>query len=114
MARRSTQTPRIVCTGYELTEPLRRYLEVGHGMDPSGDLFISLGDDDHDEEDYDDDGDYGEDGKMDEKGLAAQREAELVSSCQICFSLVRQVAPAEVRKALEIPYCEFPEVLCLV
>ena len=54
MAQRSTQVPRIVCTGYELTEPLRRYLEVGHGMDPSGDLFISLGDDDHDEEDYDD------------------------------------------------------------
>ncbi|TBU31438.1 hypothetical protein BD311DRAFT_118949 [Dichomitus squalens] len=42
MAIRITYMPRIVCTGYELTDALRRYLEVGHGVDFAKELAIAI------------------------------------------------------------------------
>ena len=55
MARRVIRMPRIVCTGYEVTGALRRYLEVGLGLNIGGNLFINVDDDDVDEESDDDD-----------------------------------------------------------
>ena len=115
MARRVIRMPRIVCTGYEVTGALRRYLEVGLGLNIGGNLFINVDDDDDDDEDDDDDDedeDYKEDRRMDEKALAAQREAQTVRSCQKYFSVVRRKAPPEAIKVLEIPYCEISDVLC--
>ncbi|TBU31444.1 hypothetical protein BD311DRAFT_863385 [Dichomitus squalens] len=88
--------PPIVCTGYELTDALRRYLEVGHGVDFDEEIATAI------EEDKELRGDaYDE---ADEVALAPQRAMGVVWSCQQHFSRVREGAPAEDRKVLEIPY----------
>ncbi|TBU31441.1 hypothetical protein BD311DRAFT_689048 [Dichomitus squalens] len=96
MARRFTVMPPIVCTGYELTDALRRYLEVGHGVDFDKVKAVTI------EQDKELCGD--EYNEADEEALAPEREAVVVDSFQKYFSRVRRGAPAEVRKALEIPY----------
>lgn len=37
--------PRYVCTGYEITDALRKYLEVGHGVDIAMELASAIEDD---------------------------------------------------------------------
>ncbi|KZT20840.1 hypothetical protein NEOLEDRAFT_1074704 [Neolentinus lepideus HHB14362 ss-1] len=89
--------PRVICTGYEITNALQKYLEVGHGVDFDKVLSVFLEDDcDLDEDDSDSD--------VDEKALAIQREAAVVMTYRDYFRNIRRSAPAEVRKALEIPY----------
>ena len=97
--------PRIVCTGYELTDALRKYMKVGHGIDIDQEVSISS----EDNADADDDEEYKSDNDDDEEALAAQREAWNVRMYQQYFGQVRGEAPVEVRKSLEIPYSELSE-----
>ncbi|KZT20839.1 hypothetical protein NEOLEDRAFT_1140154 [Neolentinus lepideus HHB14362 ss-1] len=87
--------PRIICTGYEITGSLRKYLEVGHGVDFDKVLSTFLEEDCYPDED---------DSDVDEKDLAMQREAAVIMTYRDYFRDIRLSAPAEVRKALEIPY----------
>ncbi|EED84747.1 predicted protein [Postia placenta Mad-698-R] len=81
--------------GYEITDALRRYLEVGHGVDFDKDLAIAM----------EEDGELGEiDRNVDPQELAMDREAAIIMSYQDYFRSVRDSAPPEIRKALEIPY----------
>ncbi|TBU31443.1 hypothetical protein BD311DRAFT_804632 [Dichomitus squalens] len=101
MERRATGTPRIVCTGYEFTDVLRKYLEVGHGVNFAKQLARAIEQDarpsgvdlEDDEEDL-----------VDEEDLALQRETATIMTYRTHFSRVRRRAPPEVRKTLEIPY----------
>ncbi|KAF9808698.1 hypothetical protein IEO21_07785 [Rhodonia placenta] len=87
--------PRIICTGYEITDALRKYLEVGHGVDFDKDLATDSEDDDELDE---------INSNVDPQKLAMQREAEIVMSYQGYFRSIRNSAPPEIRKTLEIPY----------
>ncbi|TBU45157.1 hypothetical protein BD309DRAFT_1018048 [Dichomitus squalens] len=82
MAIRITYTLPIVCTGYELTDALRRYLEVGHGVDFDRVKAVTI------EQDKELCGD--EYNEADEEALAPEREAVVVDSFQKYFSWVRR------------------------
>ncbi|TBU31442.1 hypothetical protein BD311DRAFT_689054 [Dichomitus squalens] len=89
----------LVCTGYELTDALRKYLEIGHDVDYQRELSVAI------EQDRELWGDQYND--ADEETLAPQRAAEMVTRYRDHFRSVRVRAPAGVRKALEIPYMYF-------
>ncbi|TBU42343.1 hypothetical protein BD309DRAFT_1036940 [Dichomitus squalens] len=98
MKKRSYRRPSILCTGYELTDALRRYLEVGHGRNYAEELSIAIAED----------ATLGEiDRDVDPQVLASDREVSFVMSYQQDFSIVRRAAPAEIRMALEIPHSEY-------
>ncbi|CCM02998.1 uncharacterized protein FIBRA_05113 [Fibroporia radiculosa] len=70
-------------------------LEVGHGVDFDAELPSALdSDDDSDETNH----------NVDEEALAMEREASLIMSYRKYFRRVRDTAPTEVKKKLEIPY----------
>lgn len=101
LQRHSVKMPRIICTGYEITDALRKYLEVGHGVDFDKDLATDSEDDDELDE---------INSNVDPQKLAMQREAEIVMSYQGYFRSIRNSAPPEIRKTLEIPYSEYVAV----
>ncbi|EJF64668.1 hypothetical protein DICSQDRAFT_14731, partial [Dichomitus squalens LYAD-421 SS1] len=84
-----------LCTGYELTDALRRYLEVGHGRNHAEELSNAIAEDATL---------GGIDCDVYPQVLASDREVSFVMSYQQDFSIVRRAAPAEIRKALEIPH----------
>ncbi|RDX45937.1 hypothetical protein OH76DRAFT_916430 [Lentinus brumalis] len=84
---RTVPVPPVLCTGFDITEALWRYLEVGH------DIPLVVADPPADEED-----------RIDEVIAALDRETILMMSFRQHFGLIRRTAPAEDRKLLEIPY----------
>lgn len=86
---RTVPVPPVLCTGFDITEALWRYLEVGH------DIPLVVADPPADEED-----------RIDEVIAALDRETILMMSFRQHFGLIRRTAPAEDRKLLEIPYGE--------
>ncbi|KZT20837.1 hypothetical protein NEOLEDRAFT_1244919 [Neolentinus lepideus HHB14362 ss-1] len=87
--------PGFICTGFEITNALRKYLEVGHGVDFDRELAIAM----------EEDSELCEiDRNVDQEELAMDREAALIMTYPDYFRDVRNRAPAEVRKALELPY----------
>ena len=85
----------VVCTGFDITDALRKYLEDGHNIDPQP-VYVSLPDIDPDSDESGDDPELSE----------QMTRRTFVYSCRAHFCRLRMNAPAEDRKLLEIPYCE--------
>ncbi|KAI0697208.1 hypothetical protein C8T65DRAFT_755562 [Cerioporus squamosus] len=88
-SKRSCPVPPVLCTGFDITDALRRYLEDGHGID------LAFPDSSSDEEDL-----------VNQEVAKLDREGILVDSYRQYFGGIRRTAPAEDRKLLEIPYSE--------
>ena len=85
----------VVFSGFDVTDALWKYLEVGHNIDPRPVYKFIPG-----FEDCLDEGD-------DDPELAEMtRRTEFAQSCVDHFRRVRRTAPAEDRKLLEIPFSE--------
>ena len=84
-----------MCTGFDITDALRKYLEDGHNIDPQP-VYVSLPDIDPDSDESGDDPELSE----------QMTRRTFVYSCRAHFCRLRMNAPAEDRKLLEIPYCE--------
>ena len=85
----------VVLSGFDVTDALWKYLEVGHNIDPRPVYkFIPGFEGRLDEED-------------DDPELAEMtRRVEFAQSCVDHFRRVRRNAPTEDRKLLEIPFSE--------
>ncbi len=90
--------PAVVCTGFDITHALRRYLEVGHNIDVVQLLNEALAGTEEDPKDYV--------SATDAVMHALDRETALVESLQEHFERIIENAPAEDKEVLEIPYCE--------
>ncbi|KAI0697205.1 hypothetical protein C8T65DRAFT_662530 [Cerioporus squamosus] len=86
-SKKSCPVPPVLCTGFDITDALRRYLEDGHGID------LAFSDSSSDEEDL-----------VNQEVAKLDREGILVNSYRQYFGGIRRTAPAEDRKLLEIPY----------
>ena len=85
----------VVFSGFDVTDALWKYLEVGHNIDPRPVYKFIPG-----FEDCLDEGD-------DDPELAEMtRRAQYAQSCVDHFRRVRRTAPTEDRKLLEIPFSE--------
>ena len=87
----------VVCTGFDITDALRKYLESGHNIDLKP-VFISIPGIDELEEP--------EEFLDDPELLEATERAAFVGSLRRHFCRLRKNASAEDRKLLEIPCCE--------
>ena len=91
----------VVCTGFDITDPLQKYLEVGHNIDLTP---VSRSDPEIEEAEAEDDD---EDAQAVSPEFAALTDkVAFVGSCRTHFCRLRKGAPEEDRKLLEIPYCE--------
>ncbi|TFK84057.1 hypothetical protein K466DRAFT_497297, partial [Polyporus arcularius HHB13444] len=91
--------PPVVCTGFDITHALQRYLEVGHNIDvvqPFNEAWDSSADTEESPDDYLSD--------SNRVLLELDRETAFLESLQEHFSRIRDAAPAEDRTVLEIPY----------
>lgn len=86
--------PPIVLTGFDITDAMHDYLVLGHKIDV--DHKYALDDEKVREHDR----------ASDPRVLAAQRQHAMVKSCLKHFRWIRAVAPEEVRRGLEVPFCE--------
>ena len=92
----------VVCTGFDITDALQKYLEVGHNIDLTP---VSRSDPEIEEAEAQDDD---EDAQAVSPEFAALTDrVAFVGSCRTHFCRLRKRAPAEDRKLLEIPYCKF-------
>ena len=86
----------VVFSGFDVTDALWNYLDVGHNIDPRPVYKFNI----PGFEDCLDEGD-------DDPELAEMtRRAQYAQSCVDHFRCVRRTAPAEDRKLLEIPFSE--------
>ena len=95
----SSWMPSIVCTGFDVTEALRNYLTIGHNIDVDKDHRAPLVPPDELLNEPD--------SKYDPRLAELERETSILEDCQRYFRKIRAGAPAEDRKVLEIPYCEY-------